>query len=217
MDVITLSQTIAGLALIFSFMAFRIRLRSFLRLSQPVDLASPKGSPAAGMLYAYTLGMAPWVKESTRRHWLSYLRGVAFHVGILVGFIIMIGSPWFASMDFQFRLMLGIAAALGAILGLAGFAARFMESNLRSLSLPDDYFAVLLVSLFLLAASLSMLFTPLLPLFYLLSAILLFYAPFSKIRHCLYFAFSRRFFGKFFGSRNILPHQYKNNSESIIR
>jgi hypothetical protein len=217
MDVITLSQIIAGLALIFSLVVFGMRLKSFLRLTQPVDLATPKGSPAAGMLYAYTLGMAPWVKESTRRHWGAYLRGVSFHVGILVGFIILIGSPWFARMDFQFRLVLGIAAASGTIFGLAGFAARFKEANLRSLSLPDDYFAVFLVSLFLMAASLSMLFPTLLPLFYFLSAILLVYAPFSKIRHCLYFAFSRRFFGKFFGSRNILPHHHTNSSVSTIK
>ncbi|MBE0410847.1 MAG: hypothetical protein IBX69_14080 [Anaerolineales bacterium] len=213
----TLSQIVAGLALIFSLVVFGLRLKSLLKMSSPVDVAPEKGNPTSGVLYAYTLGMAPWAKESTRRHWLAYTRGVAFHGGIIVGFIILLGSPWFASMDFQFRLVLGIAATLGGILGLAGFASRFIEANLRNLSNPDDYFAVLLVSLFLGAAGLSMLIPATMALFYIISAILLIYAPFSKIRHCLYFAFSRRFFGKFFGRRNVLPHQHPTSSAGFAR
>jgi nitrate reductase gamma subunit len=217
MHLTSLSQIIVAIALVFSIAVFAMRLRTFLRLSRPVDLASPKGNPALGILYAYTLVMAPWAKESTRRHWLAYLRGVAFHLGILMGFTILLGSPWFTKMDYSFRFLLAIASALGAVLGLVGLAARLMESNLRKLSVPDDYFAVVLVSLFLLTASIGMLIPTALPLFYLISALLLIYAPFSKIRHCLYYAFSRRFFGKFFGSRNIIPHQHPHGSVSTIR
>ena len=42
--------------------------------------------------------------------------------------------------------------------------------------------------------------------FYLVSAAMLIYLPLGKIRHCLYFFFSRTFFGKFFGRRGVLPH-----------
>jgi hypothetical protein len=35
---------------------------------------------------------------------------------------------------------------------------------------------------------------------------MLVYIPLGKIRHCLYFFFSRTFFGKFFGRRAVFPH-----------
>ena len=57
------------------------------------DLSPAKGSPWTGMVYAFTLGMAPWAKESTRRHMLSYLRGVAFHIGIFAGLAALVRQP----------------------------------------------------------------------------------------------------------------------------
>jgi hypothetical protein len=41
---------------------------------------------------------------------------------------------------------------------------------------------------------------------YLIGAITFVYVPLGKIRHCLYFFFSRTFFGKFFGRRAVFPH-----------
>jgi hypothetical protein len=199
-------QILTGAALLFSVLAFAGRLRAFNRLARPADRAVPKGSPRAGLLYAYTLGMAPWAKESTRLHSLAYLRGVAFHLGIFLGLGILLASPWLGGLPSLWRALLGAGAALGALLGLAGFAARLLERNLSALSNPDDYAAVLVVSLFLASASLWLFVPEALPLFYLVSAVLLVYAPFSKIRHCLYYAYSRMFFGKFVGARAVLPH-----------
>jgi hypothetical protein len=64
---------------------------------------------------------------------------------------------------------------------------------------------VLLVSLFLATATSALLAPALRPVFYLVSALMLVYAPLGKIRHCLYYAYSRLFFGKFFGRRAVLP------------
>jgi hypothetical protein len=199
-------QILTGAALLFSVLAFAGQLRAFNRLARPADRAVPKGSPRAGLLYAYTLGMAPWAKESTRLHSLAYLRGVAFHLGIFLGLGILLASPWLGGLPSLWRALLGAGAALGALLGLAGFAARLLERNLSALSNPDDYAAVLAVSLFLASASLWLFVPQALSLFYLVSAVLLVYAPFSKIRHCLYYAYSRMFFGKFVGARAVLPH-----------
>jgi hypothetical protein len=206
MDWILFFKILAAGALVFSILAFAGRLQAFTSLSRPVDRAVPKGSPRAGLVYAFTLGMAPWAKESTRLHRVAYLRGVAFHLGIFLGLGILLASPWLGRLPAAWRSLLGIGAALGAALGLAGFAARLFERNLKALSSLDDYAAVLVVSLFLACASLSLFLPAALPLFYLASSVLLVYAPFSKIRHCLYYASSRMFFGKFVGSRAILPH-----------
>lgn len=202
-------QLLALGALAFFLLAFAWRMRNFNQLARPTDRSRPKGSPQAGVLYAFTLGMAPWAKESTRRHAIAYLRGVGFHLGIFLCLAILITSPWIARLPQEIQVLLGIAASLGAVLGFAGFAMRFVDHNLKALSTPDDYFAVLMVSLFLTAAGLWLFGVIPVAVFYVISVLMLVYAPFSKIRHCFYFAYSRLFFGKFFGRRAVLPHDHK--------
>jgi hypothetical protein len=206
MDEFPFSLLIAGIALVFSIAAFVWRLRNFNRLNRPADQAPAKGQVGSGIAYAYTLGMAPWAKESTRRHWLSYMRGVAFHMGIFLSLGLLLAGPWIGNLPSLWRTILGLGAGLGAFFGLVGFIARFIERNLKGLSTPDDYASVLLVSLFLASASLWLFYPPALTVFYLTSAVMLVYAPFSKIRHCIYFAYSRLFYGKVIGSRAIFPH-----------
>jgi len=200
------SQILAALALIFAVYAFGQRLKTFSRLSRPVDKAMPKGSLQSGVLYAYTLGMAPWSKESTRRHAVAYLRGVAFHAGIFLGLFLLIASPWLSGVPQVIRLLLGICLAIGALFGFAGLVSRSIEPNLKALSTRDDYFAVSLVSLFLASEALWLFLPQAQVFFYLVSAAMLIYTPLGKIRHCIYFAYSRLFYGKFIGSRAVLPH-----------
>lgn len=206
MTFLIISQIIAALALIFAIFAFGRRLQAFSQLTRPVDRAVPKGSLKSGMLYAYTLGMAPWSKESTRRHAIAYLRGVAFHAGIFLGLFILVASPWSGGVPQIVRIILGICTAAGALFGFAGLVSRFLEPNLKALSTGDDYFAVLVVSLFLASEALWLFVPQAQVFFYLVSAAMLVYAPLGKIRHCIYFAFSRLFYGKFVGSRAVLPH-----------
>jgi hypothetical protein len=207
-------MVLTGLALIFSVAAFAGRLRAFNRLARPADRSPAKGSPNRGVAYAFTLGMAPWSKESTRIHFVAYLRGIAFHLGIFLGLGLLIFSPWMALLPSLARNVLAVCAGLGGLFGLIGFLARFVEPNLRALSVPDDYFAVLMVSLFLALTAIWLAVPAFAPAYYLGSALMLVYAPFSKIRHCIYYAYSRLFFGKFFGRRAVLPHQQQETSRA---
>lgn len=206
MSIVLVSQILAALALTFAVFAFGRRLQAFSQLTRPVDRAVAKGSLQSGVLYAYTLGMAPWSKESTRRHALAYLRGVAFHAGIFLGLAILVASPWLGAVPQIARLLLGLCTAAGALFGFAGLLSRFAEPNLKALSTGDDYFAVLIVSLFMASESLWLFVPQAQVFFYLISAAMLVYAPLGKIRHCIYFAYSRLFYGKFIGSRAVLPH-----------
>jgi nitrate reductase gamma subunit len=196
---------LAGLALTFSVLAFARRLRVFNALPRPADRSPAKGNARAGVLYAFTWGMLPWAKESTRRHFIAYTRGVGFHLGIFLGLGILIASLWLTPIGGGWRVALAIATGIGALLGLVGFVARLVEHNLRALSTRDDYFAVFIVSLFLTTASLWLLDPTTAPAFYGISAIMFVYAPLGKIRHCIYYAYSRLFFGKFVGRRAVLP------------
>ena len=87
------SQILAALALTFAVIAFGRRLQAFSQLARPVDRARPKGNLQTGVLYAYTLGMAPWSKESTRRHAVAYLRGVVFHCWEMEGIMQASSAP----------------------------------------------------------------------------------------------------------------------------
>jgi hypothetical protein len=193
-------------ALLFAVLAFAYLLLRFSRLPLPAERAPARGSTLRGILYAFTLGMAPWAKESTRLHWIAYLRGVAFHGGIFLGLVSFLAYPWLLQAGEAARLTLAVLLGLGSLLGFAGLAARLLEHNLRSLSTPDDLFSVLLVSLFLAAGALGLAAPALAPAFYLTAALMFVYAPLGKIRHCIYYPASRWLFGRFTGMRGILPH-----------
>jgi hypothetical protein len=63
-----------------------------------------------------------------------------------------------------------------------------------------------LTTLFILAAGIAVFNKTLMIPMYVISAVTFVYVPLGKIRHCLYFFFSRIFFGKFFGRRAVFPH-----------
>ena len=204
MNISLVTAALATLAALFAVAAFARRWRETQRRPFGVDRSPAKGSPQGGVLYAFTLGMAPWAKESTRRHWLAYLRGIAFHAGIFAGLAALVSAPTWAYIPQPIRLFGAALTGLGALCGLLGATARWAEHNLRALSTPDDHAAVLLVTLFLTMASLALLNAAWLPAVYLVSAVMLVYAPLGKIRHCIYFFFSRRFFGLFIGRRAVI-------------
>jgi hypothetical protein len=206
MSLLLLTQLLAAAALLFCLAAFAVRLRRFLSLARPADRSQPRGSVDAGVAYALTLGMMPWAKESTRRHALAYLRGVGFHVTVFLCLALLLISPWLELVPTLVRNTLAVITAAGALLAFLGFLSRFLEKSLKALSTPDDYFAILLISLFLAAGAAALWMQVLLPIFYVVSSLVLVYMPLGKIRHCIYFAFSRLFFGRFFGRRGVYPH-----------
>ena len=168
------------------------------------ERARPAGSPAAGVRYAFTLGMMPWAKESTRIHLLAYLRGIVFHAGIGAGLLGLILALWRPELPAVLRLTLAAALAVGGAAGWGGFAARLVEPGLRKLSTPDDFVAVALVSAFLTVGALASWDARWMGAYLLVGAATLVAIPFTKIRHCFYYCFSRYFFGLFYGRRGVL-------------
>lgn len=204
MTSLLITQVFALAALIFAVTAFVLRRSATLRRVSPLDRSLAKGDAQRGVLYAFTLGMAPWAKESTRRHPVAYLRGIAFHVGIFAALGALLVSPLWAAFPIFIIYFLAALSAFGALMGLAGEAMRWTEPNLRVLSTADDHASVWAVTIFMAATS-GALISPLwLPIMYITAGAMLIYAPLSKIRHCIYFFFSRRFFGVFIGRRAVL-------------
>ncbi len=168
------------------------------------ELAPIKGSPSQGVLWAFTLGLAPWAKESARIHWIAYIRGVIFHIAIFLCAAYLIATPWLAQMPEPLRLALAVLFGIGAVLGLAGFWIRIADPIMRFLSTPDDYFALALTTLFLTSAAMSAYLTEYLPAFWIISGVTMAYAPFGKLRHFIYFFYVRVFLGLTFGRRSVL-------------
>ena len=172
----------------------------------PTDKSPIKGNISHGITYAFTTGMMPWAKESTRIHMIAYLRGIGFHIGIFAAIGALILSPFWGILPAFLAGILFWLLMLGAVLGAAGGIMRITEQNLRELSLPDDHFAVWLTTIFISVTALALINRVFLIPMYMVSAITFIYVPMGKIRHCLYFFFSRTFFGRFFGRRAVFPH-----------
>ena len=199
-------QLLALAGLIAGLFGIYVRYAKTKRRVLPADRSPIKGDIPRGIRYAFTAGMMPWAKESTRIHMIAYLRGIGFHIGIFAAIGAVIISPFWESFPPLFSQVLFWVLTAGAILGAAGGIMRLLEHNLRGLSLPDDHFAVWLTTLFIAAAGLAVSNEAFMIPMYIVSAITFVYVPLGKIRHCLYFFFSRIFFGRFFGRRAVFPH-----------
>jgi hypothetical protein len=199
-------QLLALAGLVAGLVGICLRYAETKRRSLPADRSPIKGDIPRGIKYAFTAGMMPWAKESTRIHRIAYLRGIGFHVGIFAAIGAAIISPFWESLPALFSRALFWVLMLGALLGAAGGIMRLLEPNLRGLSLPDDHFAVWVTTIFITTAALALNKEAFMIPMYIVSAIMFVYIPLGKTRHCLYFFFSRIFFGKFFGRRAVFPH-----------
>ncbi|KPL08084.1 hypothetical protein AMJ86_01975 [bacterium SM23_57] len=168
--------------------------------------AHPQGSNFAGIVYAFGPGMLPWEKESAAKHIWTYVGGVLYHLGILIAmlylaaFLLSIRLPTILLQAVRILLVLGIAS------GVALLIKRMLKPHMRIISGGDDYLANILVDLLLFLALATSFAETVLVLFYVTAIIIFIYIPFGKLRHCVFFFYTRILFGDFFGRRGVIPH-----------
>ncbi len=167
--------------------------------------AVSQGNPGKGIRYAFGLGMMPWEKESARRHLITYAAGFMYHFGIFSALFWLILQIASLNVGGYVASALRILAGAGLLAGLGLFLKRCLKPMMRSISSPDDFIANLLVDIFIGAALGSMLFPGLKGPLYAVAILLFLYIPLGKIRHCIFFFYSRILFGYFFGRRGIYP------------
>jgi hypothetical protein len=168
------------------------------------DPSPAKGSDMLGVLYAFTIGMLPWKKESASLHWLVYLRGISFHLGIFAGILVLLLSIFNVTSPFALNIILSIFMWLGVFSGAASIVVRAADPKLRGISSADDYVSPALISLFMLTGALYVSGLPGTLYFYIATSVLCLYLPWSKVRHCVYFFFSRGKIGSMMGHRGLL-------------
>jgi nitrate reductase gamma subunit len=171
--------------------------------------AHPQGSSFAGILYAFGLGMLPWEKESAAKHIWTYISGILYHLGILMAMFFLATVLLGISLTQTFLQPARILLIIGSVSGVALLLKRILKPQMRFLSGDDDYLANILVDVLLLSALAATFAEAMLVPFLAVAIIIFIYIPFGKIRHCVFFFYSRVLFGDFFGKRGVLPHPSK--------
>jgi hypothetical protein len=147
----------------------------------------------------------PWEKESARQHLFSYLAGILYHLGIFSGFAVLGVNVFGLNLPPWGENILRVGLGLGFLCGVGLLLKRILARNVRRLSSPDDFGANVFVDVFLAAALVASLEARAIPFLLAYSIFLFLYIPAGKIRHCIFFFFSRILFGSFFGHRGVLP------------
>ncbi len=196
-----------------------LRIRWLLRFKAGKERQAPTGAldttPRKGILYSWANVAMPWAMESTRRKAFLYVQFVVFHLGvtsaIALSFIIPYGPVLLESAVVVSVIQVFTAGAF--IVGVIRMIRRVGSRYMRAISTPDDYFSLLLLTVWFVFATLAasndtsrgegILLT-----YFWMTAFFLVYVPFSKISHYLYYPFTRYYFGKSMGHRGVYPMRH---------
>jgi len=209
-------HTLQEVALGFMALVYTTRIIWFLRFKaggeRQAATGRPGTTPTRGILYSWANVAMPWAMESTRRHYLIYAQFVVFHLGvtaaIALSFIIPYGPEVLSSRALVMILQVLIGAAF--LVGVVRIIRRVSNPYMRAISSPDDYFSLVLLTVWFFFAVLAVSNKTSngewhLVGFFLLTAFFLVYVPFSKISHYLYYPFTRYYLGKTMGHRGVYP------------
>ncbi|HPR64817.1 MAG TPA: hypothetical protein PK014_11405 [Thermoanaerobaculia bacterium] len=195
---VTVSIAYCGIALAFLFLQARSR-------GKKIFYSAARMNAAPGIRYAFTQGMLPWEKESAAHHLPTYLAGVIYHAGIGISLFFLFCTLLNITLPALLYRTGGWIVMAGLISGFSLLIKRGVFRSLRSISVPDDFLSNILVNLFLVFTFSWILAPQTLPWLYGAAALLFFYIPAGKIRHCMYFFLSRRFLAIDLGRRAVFP------------
>jgi hypothetical protein len=185
-------HTLQEIALVFMAAVYFLRIKWFLKwpLAKERQPATGTGdtNPKKGARYSFANIVMPWGMESTR--------SLGVVAAIALSFIIPYGPGLLKSSAAVFLIRFFIGTA--CVIGLMRIIRRVTNPYMRAISSPDDYFSLVLLTIWFAFAFLaapndisggegSML------MYFLLTAFFLMYVPFSKISHYLYYPFTRTY------------------------
>lgn len=212
-------HTLQEIALVFMAIVYTTRLVWLLHYKAGGDRQAPTGPPGTtprrGFIYSWANIAMPWAMESTRTKFFMYVQFVFFHVGVAaaigLSFIIPYGPGWLHSGVLTLILQVFIGAAF--LVGVRRIIRRISDPYMRAISSPDDYFSLLLLTVWFGFAFFAVPNNSsggewhLMTYFYL-TAFFLVYVPFSKISHYLYYPFTRYYLGRTMGHRGVYPMRH---------
>ena len=200
------------IALAWLVILYVIKVVQLSRLPMPREKGLPKGSPIQGALRSYTNIFIPWSMESSKKHLWRWLEFGAYHVGALIAILNTFTTPFAPGiMTEPVRWVFAILITPALLLGIVKLVRRVASPELLLISTPDDYFSLASVELFFFAGIMALLVDTSLwrTIYFLITAGFLFYVPFSKISHYVYFFFAAAITGRRYGWRGVRPQARK--------
>ena len=196
-------------SLAFMIIAYAIKIKQMLNKMMPKEGTPAKGDHGQGINYAFWQLAMPWEMESQRKHWYRWLEFAFFHVAMAAGIGVAFTMPWghsYMTHPYVIYAMQGIFA-LAAVIGVSRFLRRVGDPAVRAISSPDDYFCILLLTAWM---GTGVMMAPQtseawLLAYFGIATFFLFYVPFSKISHYVFWPFMRYYMGKHFGHRGVYP------------
>ncbi|HHE46758.1 MAG TPA: hypothetical protein ENL08_03520 [Bacteroidetes bacterium] len=203
-------------ALLIMAGVYAVRLIWLMRFKAGKERQAPTGLPGTtkgkGIIYSWANIFMPWSMESARKHVLMWFQFGIFHMGVTAAIALSVIIPY-APEVLEITLITTIFQVVivaAFIVGIMRIIRRISIPVLRAISSPDDYFSLILLTVWFFFAAFSVPNrwqegeTFLLTYFWL-TAFFLIYVPFSKISHYLYYPFTRYYLGKTMGYRGVFP------------
>jgi nitrate reductase gamma subunit len=150
--------------------------------------------------------------ESTRQKFFLYVQFAVFHLGVTAALGLSFIIPYTPGLLFYPGVVTIFQVTIGAacLVGLIRIVRRVSDVYMRAISTPDDYFSLIMLTVWFFFAFLAVpnktdggewhLLT-----YFILTAFFIIYVPFSKISHYLYYPFTRYYLGKSLGYRGVYP------------
>ncbi len=197
-----------AIALIWMALIYCIKIWQLSRMKMPWERAPQKGSPAQGVLQSYGAIFMPWSMESSRKNIWRWLEFGTYHIGALVAIVNTFTFPFAPGlMTWPVRVVFAVLIAPSVLMGFVKLYQRITKVELRIISTPDDYFSLVSMQFFLFFAVMALLTDGVgwRMWYFLITAFFLFYVPFSKISHYIYFFFARFLVGARYGAKGVIP------------
>jgi hypothetical protein len=207
-----LEEPVQYICLTFMATMYAIKIYLMMKKPGPPEKAELKGDRLAGVLHSLANVLRPWGMESTRKNLYFYAEFVVFHIAVFL----TIGSTFFIPlvpelMGPTVSKIIMVFMGLAFLIGLRRIYRRITVPEIRIISSPDDFFAIILMTVFFAVGFAAMWLwiqgspeTGFMWIFFLMTTFFLLYVPFSKISHYVLYPFGRVMFGQIFGGRGVL-------------
>ena len=209
MDVAHFAQfDLQVVALSWLVLMYAIKSFQLMRLPMPHEKSPGKGNALSGTMRSYAAMFMPWSMESSNKHFWRWVEFAAYHVGAFFAILATFTIPFAPGMMIApVRIAFGILIIPAVLAGIPKIIRRSARPEYRLISTPDDYFALFSVELYFVSAILALFFdtTMLRTIYFFITAGFLFYVPFSKISHYIYFFFAGAITGSRYGWRGVRP------------
>ena len=210
-------HTLQEAALVIMAIVYSLRIRWLFSFKGGRERQAQTGAsdttPRKGIIYSWAAVAMPWTMESTRTKAFFYTQFIIFHIGVTLAILLSFIIPYAPSLLTDYTIVITIFQIfIGAafVVGCMRLYRRITNVYVKAISSPDDYFSVILLTVWFAFAFFAV---PnqyqqgegILITYFIRTAFFLIYVPFSKISHYLYYPFARYWFGKSMGRRGVYP------------